>query len=336
MMAVLGRAAPFLEVLDLSYARQLHNSALEAFVACNDTDTEEELGASTSLPVFLHPFDGHGVRQPRPLRTEARILGARRHMHLFEGQWPGHPPQHYSFDSPLGRRRRGRTHGFVPRCNNPSSPEACASASPSASVVQTGQMLEHLIISSASEMSNAALSALVRNCTRLRVLEADATNISSNVVKEFVRLSQKRHMINAKVVAVDCRAVSESMVRSLTTLTRPRLGWRAHEARRLRFLDARDTREGVTEELKIGQDECDEGRVVIKTFYSWQTVDAVRADREKRRKRQARRTSNESGGSFVTDDEDSNLGDATNRTYDGGLQTELDVDFLPLAQTRRL
>ena len=32
-----------------------------------------------------------------------------------------------------------------------------------------------------------------------------------------------------------------------------------------------------------GQDECDEKRVVLKTFYGWQTVDAVKANREKRR-----------------------------------------------------
>ncbi|KAJ7147965.1 hypothetical protein C8R46DRAFT_537532 [Mycena filopes] len=40
-MAALGRAAPFLEVLDLSYVRQLHNTAVEAFVACDDDDEED-------------------------------------------------------------------------------------------------------------------------------------------------------------------------------------------------------------------------------------------------------------------------------------------------------
>jgi F-box and leucine-rich repeat protein 2/20 len=36
-------------------------------------------------------------------------------------------------------------------------------------------------------------------------------------------------------------------------------------------LDGRDK-----EDLKVGQDECDEKRVVIKSFYSWRTVDGVR------------------------------------------------------------
>ncbi|KAG9222374.1 hypothetical protein CCMSSC00406_0002709 [Pleurotus cornucopiae] len=341
MMSVLGRAAPYLEVLDLSYARQLHNSALEAFVACNDTDTEEELGLKivtlTAREIGRESTDYNKCRR-RVTRLRHLCLSSCILLTDTACANLAHSVPKLEFLELAGICTSLKDDGLVTLLNTtplvrrldvedaveltdsflaaitPASPEARASASPSAPVVQTGQMLEHLIISSASEMSNTALAALVRNCTRLRVLEADATNISSNVVKEFVRLSQKRHMINAKVVAVDCRAVSESMVRSLTTLTRPRLGWRAHEARRLRFLDARDTRDGVAEELKIGQDECDEERVVIKTFYSWQTVDAVRADREKRRKRQARRTANESGGSFVTDEEDGNSGDATNRT----------------------
>jgi len=43
-----------------------------------------------------------------------------------------------------------------------------------------------------------------------------------------------------------------------------------------------DGRDG--ENLKVGQDECDEKRVVIKSFYGWQTVDAVRHVRERKKK----------------------------------------------------
>jgi F-box/leucine-rich repeat protein 2/20 len=38
---------------------------------------------------------------------------------------------------------------------------------------------------------------------------------------------------------------------------------RSWEARKLRYLDGRDE-----EDLKVGQGECDEKRVVIKSFYS--------------------------------------------------------------------
>jgi len=113
------------------------------------------------------------------------------------------------------------------------------------------------------------------------VLEADNTRMGTAVLKEFVRLSRQRKAKDAKMVAIDCRGIHESLVKELSSMTRPRLGWRAYGARKLSYLDARDDNE---EDLKIGQDECDEERVVLKTFYSWQTVDAVKAAREKRRK----------------------------------------------------
>ena len=87
--------------------------------------------------------------------------------------------------------------------------------------------------------------------------------------------------------------MTESVVKELAPHTRPRQGWRAYGAKRLGYLDARDDNQ---DEMRVGQDECDPSRVVIKTFYSWQTVDAVRAAREKRRKA-ARRGANGSGSS---------------------------------------
>jgi F-box/leucine-rich repeat protein 2/20 len=161
-----------------------------------------------------------------------------------------------------------------------------------------GHALEHLVISYAGNVSDNALLALVRACSRLRVLEADNTRMSGTVVKEFVKLSQRRGMANAKVVAIDCRGVGETNVKDLSNLTRPRLGWRSYDARKLAYLDGRD-REG----LKVGQDECDEKRVVLKSFYSWQTVDAVRAAREKKRRSSPRRVANGSTGSTSESEE---------------------------------
>ena len=169
---------------------------------------------------------------------------------------------------------------------------------------QPGHALEHLIISSAADVTNEALLDLVRNCTRLRVLEADGTRMNSAVLREFVQLSRKRKTVDAYVAAIDCRGIGEHTVKELTAHTRPRLGWRAWEARDLKYLDGRDD-----EDLNVGQDECDGMRVVLKTFYSWQTVDAVRAAREKRRKA-ARRNANGSGSS----ESDHSLGYAAGRT----------------------
>jgi F-box/leucine-rich repeat protein 2/20 len=164
--------------------------------------------------------------------------------------------------------------------------------------LQPGHALEHLIVSYASNVTDEGLLSLIRSCTKLTVLEADNTSMTSHVMREFVQLARERQTIDAKVVAIDCRGVTEAVVREMTGMTRPRLGWRAHEARKLRFLDGRDK-----EELKVGQDECDETRVVLKTFYSWQTVDQVKAARMKKRKASSRRAMNESNGS-VSDGED--------------------------------
>ncbi|KAF8961520.1 hypothetical protein BDZ97DRAFT_1759879 [Flammula alnicola] len=95
---------------------------------------------------------------------------------------------------------------------------------------------------------------------------------------------------STSIVIIDCRGISESLVKELSPMTRPRLGWRAYGARKLMYLDARDDNE---EDLKLGQDECDESRVVLKTLYSWQIVDAVQAGKEKRRKTMSRWTASD-------------------------------------------
>ena len=86
--------------------------------------------------------------------------------------------------------------------------------------------------------------------------------------------------------------MNEGVVKKVAGLTRPRLGWRAYEARRMAYLDGRDD-----EALGVGQDECDSRRVVLKSFASWQTVDAVAAARSKQRKGWRRRDANVSSGS---------------------------------------
>jgi F-box/leucine-rich repeat protein 2/20 len=157
--------------------------------------------------------------------------------------------------------------------------------------------LEHLIVSYAIQPSNDAFLASIRNCPRLRVLEADNTRISAAAVKEFVMLARERKSLDATIVAIDCRSMNEGVVKEIADSTRPRLGWRAYEARRLAYLDGRDD-----DAAGVGQDECDPYRVVLKTFASWQTVDAVAAARNKRRKGWRRRDANTSSGSSTTED----------------------------------
>lgn len=160
---------------------------------------------------------------------------------------------------------------------------------------QPGHALEDLIISHAIGVGNDALLALVRRCTRLRVVEADGTRISPAIVKEFVKLSRERGMRDARLVAIDCRSVGDGATKEIFSLIRPRMGWRAYGARKLGYLDSRDDEyAGIAAEVGGGDsgrknaesvmDECDPERVVVKTFYTWQVVDQVKAAREKRTK----------------------------------------------------
>jgi F-box and leucine-rich repeat protein 2/20 len=133
--------------------------------------------------------------------------------------------------------------------------------------LRPGQALEHLTVSSATNLTNYAFKALIRGCPRLRVLQADNTTISGSVLKEFVRLACERSMRDAELVVVDCQSVGKLAIEGAVNNMRPRKGWRSWEARKLGYLDGRD------EDLNVEQDECDE---VIKSFYNWQIVDDVR------------------------------------------------------------
>ncbi|KAG8874418.1 hypothetical protein FRC20_005898 [Serendipita sp. 405] len=93
--------------------------------------------------------------------------------------------------------------------------------------------------------------------------------------------------MGSEIVAIDCRAVSESAIRDLQAYTRPRRGWRGWEARELEYEDGRSV--GVVNPLTgvvggplIGQDECAVQRVVVKSFHSWVAVDTVAEQRAKR------------------------------------------------------
>ena len=316
MMAALGKAAPYLEVLDLSYSRQLHNSALEAFVACDGHDGVE-LGVET---VMVIPRDlgreSNGIGKLRRRVTRLRHLVLSSCLFLTDTAC-----SNLAFSVPKleflelagmgmgddGLIRLLSTTPYIRRLDLEDAfditDDVLAAITPTtdtpatesrADDKQPGHVLQHLNVSFAANISDTAFLALIRNCPRLTVLEADSTRMDSIVLKEFINLSRQRRAINSKIVAVDCRGIGESFVKEMSPMTRPRLGWRAYGARKLLYLDAKDDNE---EDLKMGQDECDEYRVVLKSFYSWQTVDAVKAVMEKRKKSTLRRTrSNSSNG----------------------------------------
>lgn len=167
---------------------------------------------------------------------------------------------------------------------------------------QPGEKLEHFIISSAQEISPEAMCRLIKGCKNLRVFEADNTRVSSAVVREFVnrrRAREKRERSTSsgsdgggevtmaggsEIVAIDSRWVSDAAIREISSTTRPRRGFRSWDARGMAYEDSAAVNMPIEEgggEL-IGQDECDETRVVVKTFQTWSNVDSVSQQREKR------------------------------------------------------
>ncbi|KAG8889343.1 hypothetical protein FRB98_004627 [Tulasnella sp. 332] len=162
-----------------------------------------------------------------------------------------------------------------------------------------GELLEQIVLSYAGHLTDAALLSMINSCTKLKVMEVDNTRASDVVVKEFVKACRRRQIEGAEVVAVDCRNVTKSVVSEgtgLTTaalyVTRNRRGYRAWEARALGYYDERDKRDKTSAADAISNgsgtvvvgNECDERRVVVKSFHSWQAVDNMTEAREKRRK----------------------------------------------------
>ncbi|KAG8219418.1 hypothetical protein J3R82DRAFT_341 [Butyriboletus roseoflavus] len=321
-LATLGKAAPHLEVLDLSYCRSLHNSALEAFVSC--TEEGRDLGETISLT------SRQAGRDPRDWRRYRRRVTALRHISLSNCMMLTDTAcSNLAYSVPrleflelagIGQTLKddGLVHllGTTPFIRKLDLEDASditdavlealtpepvveTEGSPSSKTTEPplpGHALEHLTVSSATSLTNDAFRELIRGCSRLRVLEADSTSISGTVLKDFVRQACERGVNDAELVVVDCRSVGERAVKDVVVNTRPRKGWRSWEARKLGYLDGRDG-----EDLKVGQDECDEKRVVIKSFYSWQTVDAVRHIRERKKKSNKKA---QSGSEQVSEPED--------------------------------
>ena len=320
MMRSLGRAAPHLELLDLSYTT-VHNSALEAFVSC----TGEDAANFDVVSLSAHEAGRDSANPGRYWRRVTKL----RHLNLnacilltdHACSHLAHAVPKLEFLELAGIGPELRDDGLVRLLNTtphirrldledatdvtdavlealtPTPTPAPAATSPtsrrnvSAPPPEPGHALEHLILAYANVESDA-LSELIRACPKLRVLEADNTRMTGLVLKEFVHTMRQRRTQNAKIVANDCRSVGEHAVKEVASHTRPRMGWRSWHARKLAYLDGRDD-----EGLSVGQDECDPGRVVVKTFYSWQTVDAVKAAREKKRLSGSRRGANASASS---------------------------------------
>ncbi|KAF8527680.1 hypothetical protein JB92DRAFT_3093191 [Gautieria morchelliformis] len=320
VLTVLGKAAPHLEVLDLSGARDLTDKAVEAFVTW---DEAWDLPSYTSCQCKVELSAREMGRDPA---TEfgpcVKRMTRLRHLNLsscflltdLACTHLAHCVSQLEFLELAGIGQGLKDEGLVrllattPLLRRLDLEDASditdavlevLTVSPPGNVVRRGARvqplppppgsnLEHLILSYALSVTNDALLGLIRACRRLTVLECDNTRISGMVVREFVKLVGQRRLRGAEVVAVDCRAITESLVKELASSgrTRARKGYRHYEARLLGYVDSRDVEDlgaaGVLGGMDV--DDCDDTRVAIKSFWSWQAVDAIRQAREKRRK----------------------------------------------------
>ncbi|CAE6479295.1 hypothetical protein ACGC1H_006811 [Rhizoctonia solani] len=131
-----------------------------------------------------------------------------------------------------------------------------------------GHALTHLVLShcTSPQLTSTALAQLVRACPKLTVLSLDGTQVDDRVVRFFVCAAQARGLLGAEVGATDTRHVARAGLPPPTS-TRPRRGVRTWESRGIGYVDGRDWPDG--------EDECDERRVILKTYWSWQGVDAT-------------------------------------------------------------
>lgn len=318
VLSALGKGAPSLEVLDLSGARDLTDEAIEAFVMWDEvwdlpSDASGQRKVELSVrEMGLDPSIDVGPCFKRTTRLRHLNLSSCILLTDLACTHLAHCVPQLEFLELAGIGPELKDEGLVrllattPLLRRLDLEDASditdvvldvlMSSPPSEVIVRGvrdqpppyGHNLTHLILSYAHNVTSGALLAFVRTCQYLTVLECDNTRISGAVLKEFVRLAKQRHLHGAEIVAVDCRAITEALVNDLASSgrTRARKGFRHYEARLLGFVDGRDGEDlgaaGVVGRMDV--DDCDDTRVAIKSFWSWQAVDVIRQAREKRRK----------------------------------------------------
>ncbi|KAN0060475.1 hypothetical protein ACQY0O_007806 [Thecaphora frezii] len=229
-----------------------------------------------------------------------------------------------AYDLTNALRLRGQQASLLADWAPPAPYNAAAIA---ALVPATGTHLTHLVLSSAKQVTAAALMLLIRRCPHLRHLEVDDTPAGDSVAREFVHLARQRKARDAYISLVDCRGLTRGASQELASLegadggTRPRCGQRGWAFRHFYYDDAdaaaidgfsaspskatssqnragKDVRQGADVaagptaaalRAALGQDECNRNKVVLKSFYAWESVDARKKARRRAEAKAAKR-----------------------------------------------
>lgn len=147
-----------------------------------------------------------------------------------------------------------------------------------------GTLLEHLVLSSCSNFTDPAISALVQSCPNLIHLQADSTAIGEVTTRKFIDSGRNRGSDNAVLSILDNRAISSRLTRDIGTRIRPRMGKRGFLFAPFGYHD-----DEQVSELR----ECDSRQMVVRSFDTSLFLD--QAEREKQWKK-GRRLSRPEGG----------------------------------------
>ena len=158
------------------------------------------------------------------------------------------------------------------------------------------KQLETLILNSCISLTDQAILGIVRSCEALKVLELDTTEVSDSTAKEFIRLSLERHQSHPEpqspptpmvLSLLDNRLTGRRLHREINQSIRPRLGYRGFWTGSAVGFYHDPSPE--SEDEGGGLRECEDSKVVVRSFYSSLEVDAanaVRAIRERRSERE--------------------------------------------------
>jgi len=160
--------------------------------------------------------------------------------------------------------------------------------------------LETLILNTCISLTDSGILEIARTCEGLRQLELDTTEVSDSTAKEFIRLCLERSQSQSQshsgssstpmvLSLLDNRLTGRRLHREIGQSVRPRIGYRGYwtgAAVGFYHDPSDEEEEGGGGGSSGGLSECDESKVVVRSFYSSLAVDAADAVRSLREKRE--------------------------------------------------
>lgn len=143
-------------------------------------------------------------------------------------------------------------------------------------VLQLPPTLRHLNVSSCRELTEDVWDQLVAQQPLLERLEADGTSIQPSSAYAFVASRRQVGTKGALLSVLDNRAITRQAHKQGQAMTRPRTGQRGYWTTPLAYHDGEEGLLG----RKGALEECDESRVVVRSFYGSEAVDSANARRK--------------------------------------------------------